>query len=305
MSRQDWLGDAYFRCLGYVFQLRWDSQLAGEQVLRVLDRFEVSHDRVERRTPPTPNVPAVYSLTRRTGDFVLLYGNDVLFGPEAFDEALCHLLWHINVEMARVTGSYLLVHAGVVASPAREAMIFPGDSGSGKTTLVAGLARKGFAYLSDEAAAIDPVSRRVYAFPKALTLKRGSFALFPDLAAEDLEDVVHLEEQWLVSPSALDAEVAPGPCPARWIVSIRYQSDAVTRLERITAGAAVLELGRRLMNMPHYEGRALPVLADVARGASSYRLTTGDLGKAVAALEHLALRRDCPDERPDSLSDRA
>lgn len=291
-SAEDWLGERHFRCLGYTFGLSWDSQAVGRDIRRILGRFEIPYDRVATRTPPTPNVPPVYSLSQSPHDWVLRYGHDVLFGPEPYDEVLCHLLWHINAEVTRFTGSYLLIHAGTIASPAGEAMILAGDSGAGKTTLVAGMVQKGFAYLSDEAAAIDPVAREVYPYPKALTLKRGSFSLFPELDASDLAGAVRLAEQWFVPAEAFGGRSAAGSCLARWIVSVRYERGSPTRLESITSGTAVLDLVPRIMNMPHYGPRAIPLLADLVRGAKSYRLVTGDLGEAVGTLYRLALGGD-------------
>ncbi|HEX6393049.1 MAG TPA: hypothetical protein VFZ97_06375 [Acidimicrobiales bacterium] len=284
----DWLGDGYFRCLGYVFNLRWDNPEAGRTIRRILGQFEIPANRVERRTPPTPNVPPVYSLSQTTDVCEVRYGNDLLFGPETFDEALSHLLWHINAEVGRSTGSYLLIHAGAIAAPSGDGMILPGDSGSGKTTLVAGLAEKGFQYLSDEAAAIDPVSRQLYPYAKPLTLKLGSLSLFPGLEAHKTDSVVRLQDQWFVQPEAFGGKTVSGPCSVRWVVSVRYQPDAPTRLEPISSGEAVMELGRRIMNLPQYGGRAFQLLADVARGAASYRLVSGDLREAVATLDGLA-----------------
>ena len=289
---EEWPLDGYFRCLGYLFRLRCDSEVAADRIRTVLGAFEVPAERVQTPVPPTPNVPPVYSLCQADVDWELRYGNDVLFSPERFDEVMSHLFWHINAEMARSTGSYLLIHAGAVASPSGEVFILPGDSGSGKTTLVAGLIRNGFTYLSDEAAAIDPISRQLYPYPRALTLKRGSFALFPELEGAGLDKAVRLEEQWFVAPSTLGGKVAVGPHPARWVVVVRYEAGSPTRLETISPGTAVLELARRVMNMPHYGGRALPLLADVVLGASTYRLVTGDLDEAVGALETLASPRE-------------
>ena len=298
----EWAFDGYFRCLGYVFRLRCDSEIAAERIRLVLGPFEVPSEQVPSRVPPTPNLPPVYSLREVADDWKVLYGKELLFGPERFDEALSHLLWHISADMPRFTGSYLLIHAGAVASPSGDAIIIPGDSGSGKTTLVAGLIRKGFAYLTDEAAAIDPVGRQLYPYPRALTLKRGSFPLFAELEDAEIDKVVRLEEQWLIPPATLGANVALGPCPVRWVVSVRYHSGEPTRLEPITPGNAVMELGRRVMNVPHYGARALPLLAEVARGARSYRLVTGDLDDAVTELEELASGADLQDGRSVALS---
>jgi hypothetical protein len=45
-----------------------------------------------------------------------------------------------------------------------------------------------------------------------------------------------------------------------------------------------MEMGKHAINLSQYGARALPLLADVARGARSYRLVSSDLSEAVHAL---------------------
>jgi hypothetical protein len=289
LAAREWLGDAHFRTLGYYFRLRWSERASGRLIRGVLGEFEVSPDPCDERNPPTPNVPPVYSVVEvdphEEYGWQLWYGDALLLDGASYDNTLRHLFWHINAETCRQTGSFLLIHAGAVATPSGDGLILPGESGSGKTTMVAGLVRAGFGYLSDEAAAIDPVSRQLFPFPKALTIKEGSFDLFPDLPAAD--ESIMLEDQWLVPPAALRAGSLGSPCSVRWIVTLRYEPGAATDIDEITPGASVMELGRNGMNLTHYGARALPLLADIARGAESYRLVTGDLAEAVETLHQL------------------
>jgi hypothetical protein len=290
--------ERYFRCLDYVFGVQCDDAAASSYIRTILGPFEFPSDGVQRRVPPTPNVPPIYSLVQGGEDWDLLYGRELLFGPRPLDDVVCHLSWHINAEIGRVTGSYLLIHAGAVVSPTGNALMLPGDSGSGKTTLVAALLGSGFGYLSDEIGAIDPFTRQIYAYPKSLTLKRGSFGLFPELNTPHSLGVARLQEQWLVQPAVLGSTVVAGPCPVRWIVNVHYESGAATQLERISRGATILELGSRVMNMPHYGRRALPLLADLVRGADTYRLVSGDLAEAVDTIEGLGSDSKARGQRP-------
>lgn len=291
-------GERYFRCLDYVFGVRCEDALAASYLREILGPFEIPSDGVERRVPPTPNVPPIYSLVQGPEDWDLLYGRELLFGPRPLDDVVCHLSWHINAEIGRVTGSYLLIHAGAVVSPTGSALMLPGDSGSGKTTLVAALLGSGFGYLSDEIGAIDPLTRHIYPHPKSLTLKRGSFGLFPELSTPYSHGVTRLQEQWLVQPTVFGSSVVAGTCPVRWIVNVRYESGAATQLERMSRGAAILELGSRVMNMPLYGSRVLPLLADVVRAADTYRLVSGDLAEAVDTIERLASDTEARAQRP-------
>jgi hypothetical protein len=75
-----------------------------------------------------------------------------------------------------------------------------------------------------------------------------------------------------------------GPGPVGWIVAIRHDPNASTELIELSAAEGVFELGRRAINLSLYGARALPLLADVARGARSFRLVSSDLAEAVDTL---------------------
>jgi hypothetical protein len=282
----DWVGEAHFRVLGYYFSLHWTAAELADPVLAVFDSFRVPPDPREHRIPPTPNVPAVYTLVH-TGSRTrlacqLFYGDSKVFDADEADVIVRHVLWHIGDEAIRRTGSYLLVHAGAVATEAGRCLVLPGASGSGKTTLVTALVRAGFDYLSDEAAAIDPVSRHVFPFARPLALKSGSLPLFPDLA--ETVECIRVADELFVPPSALRPDPLAGPGPVDWIVAIGHEPRARTELSELSAAEGLFELGRHAINLSQYGSRALPLLADVARGARSYRLVSGDLAEAVDAM---------------------
>jgi len=282
-----WGDETWYRVLSYYFSLRSNNAKLGEYARYVLDSFQVPRDPGQERNPPTPNLPPVYSLLdvgepgpRR---FRLLYGADPISGAEEPDLILDHLFWHINAEAARQTGDYLLFHAGAVSMDG-QGVVLPGASGTGKTTLVAGLVVAGFDYLSDEAAAIDPISGLLHPYPKALTLKsRFLFDLYPHLERNRVESLVngqyHLPIE-RVRPGAMG-----GPCRIRYFIFPKRTSTGHTRWRTITPGAAALELGRNAMNLTVYGARALPVLADIIRHAVAVEMEFADLNDALPAIQ--------------------
>ena len=237
-----------FRLLGYYFTLRWNEDSVGRSVRRVLGRFEVAPDPAEDRYPPTPNVPPVYTVadagSSQRPRWRLWYGDGLLADTPAFAAVLDHLFWHVNTEAMRQTGDYFIVHAGAVVSPGGEGLVLPSDSGGGKSTLVAALVRTGFGYLSDEAAAFDPVTRRLHPFPKALTLKRGAFELFRDLAPRTA--VASNVEQWHVTPDELRPGSSAGPCDLGWVVTVRFEEGAATALSPMSRAETATDLAPSL-----------------------------------------------------------
>lgn len=76
----------------------------------------------------------------------------------------------------------LLLHAGAVEREGR-VVVVAGDSGRGKSTLTAALVHRGFRYLTDEVAAVEPGSLGVEPFAKAIDLdaqSRQLLGLAPD-----------------------------------------------------------------------------------------------------------------------------
>jgi hypothetical protein len=215
-----------------------------------------------------------------------------MIGGPGPGEVLEHLFWHINSETFRSTGAFLLVHAGSVASPDGVGVLLPGVSGAGKSTLTAALVKAGFNYLSDEAAAIEPVTRRIYPYPKAISLKkddRGGLGLLAELRARR-NGAEYLKRQWYLPPQEIPGGAVGGPCRAGLIVLTRYEAGAETEVSRITPAEGAFELAQHALNISMWEDRALPLLADVARRAQSYRLVSGHLGEAVRAIAELAHR---------------
>ncbi len=74
------------------------------------------------------------------------------------------------------TTDQILLHAGAVERDGRVVAV-AGPSGRGKSTLTAALVQRGFAYVTDELAVVDPTSLAVSPYPKALDLDAESLNL--------------------------------------------------------------------------------------------------------------------------------
>lgn len=286
-----WRAGASYRVLSYCFSIRWNTDDLGVLVNHVLGGFTVPPESCLERSPP-PNTSAitpVYSLIDGTRAF---YGQDLIAQSNHLSFVLDRLFWHINTETIRRTGDFLLIHAGAVATPFGEGVVLPAPTGAGKTTLVAGLIKAGFGYLSDEAAAIDPISRNLYPYAKALSLKdEALFKWFPDLYTIDGNGIKvrrHLRAEEIRSGSAAE------PCPISFVIAFRFDQGLPTVLTPLSAGEGALELVRNALNLHLYGSRALPLLADVVRSARCYRLVSGNGHEAVSAVIRLTSNGGLP-----------
>lgn len=287
LGRVRWSGSAAFRSLSYFFSVRWNWDEAGDFVRYVLGGFEIPEDAVGPIEPPTPGFPPRYSLVRfpraRSGRFRLLYGNHEIASSDDSARVFNYLARHINVETVRRTGDFFLVHAGAVVTPRGDGVLLPGAAGSGKTSLTAALVRDGFGYLSDEAGAIDPITRRLYPYAKPLHLKIGVFGYFEAALAKSMDQSAQAWERQ-VRADDLAAESAAGPCEPAFIIVPRYRGGTATTMAPLTTAESVAELGRNAWNLGLYGARGLELLADLCRKARGWRLDYGDLDEGVAAV---------------------
>jgi hypothetical protein len=206
-------------------------------------------------------------------------GQHVIRTPDEA-QALDYLLWHLNRAVVAESDRYLLLHAAVAAFDG-SAILLPAPMDSGKTTLVAGLAQRGFGYLTDEAAAINPMTLDVDPYPKPLAIDSGSWDVLEHLRPR-LDDRFsrYAEAKWYVAPDSLRRGAVAGPCPASLVVSPRYEAGAATTMERISRAEAVLMLAENAFNFPSHKGKGLDTLAEVVRRCDCYRLTIGSLDDA-------------------------
>ncbi|HEX2027376.1 MAG TPA: hypothetical protein VHF25_05195 [Nitriliruptorales bacterium] len=274
--------EATFRLLSHQFSVRTTSSSIATVVERTFGAFRVD---------AAPGIPA-YTLTEDLAPDpprfrVGLDGSDVL-DTEAPGRAIDFFVWDVMRAVTDRCTDLLLLHAGVVANDAG-AILLPATSGSGKTTLVAGLVDAGFAYLSDEVAAIDPATLVVRGFPVALSVKHGSFAVLSHLLP-DLPSSVRrfLDGRLPLRPDDIRRDALGGPAPLRLVVSPRYEPGAVTRLRPCSRAQALADVATNAFNLERFGRRGFDLLARLVEPAASYRLVVGDLDAAVAAINALA-----------------
>lgn len=280
-----WSGS--YRALSHYFTLRCACPTLDVYVRRILAPFAVDPDPHEYPSPPTPGVPPAYELLEAptSPSFVLRCNGTRMLASDDPADVLTHLLWHVNAETIRRTGDFLLVHAGAVRTPAGHGMLLAGPSGAGKSTLVARLVQAGFGYLSDEAAALDPVTGRVHPYARAIAFKHDPRRV---LGAVPAEEPPVDGGPWHVLADRLRPGAVTGPCEVRFILALQGPPASRTRMEPTSRAEGLAELARNALNLHRYGARALPLLADVADGTTCVALTCGNPDETVAAVTGLA-----------------
>jgi hypothetical protein len=277
-----WLGEETFRVLSYRFGVRWGWEEAGAYVRFALGRFVAGPSEVSGQAGR--ELPC-YRFTSDGTSYLLRLQEEVIAESGDPRDALNHFSWHVNSEAMQTAVDQVVIHAGAVVTPTGGGVLLPGPSGSGKTGLVAGLVRRGFGYLSDEAGAIDPVTRRVCPYPKALSIKPGMFDRFTDVDRSRAWPIS--ARMWLIDAETLRSGAIANPTELDHVIFPTHRAGATTHVTALSSAETVIALFDNTANRSIFGPRALPLLGDLAKRAVSYRLETSDPDEAVRVVSEL------------------
>jgi hypothetical protein len=193
------------------------------------------------------------------------------------------LLADVNAGAVRSANRTHVVFHAAMAEREGVGVLLPAPMESGKTTTVTGLVRAGFRYLTDEAAALSPQDLTVTAFPKALSVDRGSWSVFPDLA----RPTPVTADQWQVPPTDLRPDAVVREARPRLVVRPRYLFGSSTRLRRVPRPEMALLLADCTFHFVDGAARNLETIAAMLARAECYELTIGSLEEAVVHISRL------------------
>ena len=209
-------------------------------------------------------------------------------------EVLPHLEWFINWQIIQNRGEFVQLHASALEWEG-QALILPGPPGSGKSTLTAGLLAQGWSYFCDEFALIDPATRLIHAYPRALCIKEASFPVVDRLGLPLCRKTPYQKATKgrvaFLNPLDVRPDVVGKPSPVRWVVFPKYIADQSPTLQPMTRSEAADELAQQCFNARVFEARAVSILADVIRGAECYRLQSGEIVETCALLQQLTQKQ--------------
>jgi hypothetical protein len=187
-----------------------------------------------------------------------------------------HALWDVHGIVPRATRDFLDLHAGSLSREGH-GLLLPASQDVGKSTLSVALMAVGFEYLSDEVAAIDPITGKVYPFPKKVQLEAETMRFFPGLA-ERLDDRSGLTGRLLarfIAPDDVGARVGQ-PARPKWIVFLDPDRSGPPRLEPVARAAAVERMAENCSNLYRYGDRGVVLLSRVAQDADAFTLSGGN-----------------------------
>lgn len=194
----------------------------------------------------------------------------------------------INQCVIATRSQFVQFHAGVLSRNGA-GVILPADSGTGKTSLSAALVSRGWQFLSDEFALIDPETTRVHAVPKALCVKpHGRRLLHGSPLAADTATVYTLRQKHkrcYVRPWLMGTQVIGSPCSVEWMFFLSRKPHVGAGLFEPSTSEAVVYIYRTGLNTLSNGHRGLQVAMDLVRGASTWQLNIGDLQETCDLIE--------------------
>jgi hypothetical protein len=264
-----------FDALGYAFRLEATDSRVTSYVARLYGSF-----------PDPGSAPHRYRIRGDAAEQTRseLWIDDERVGEADAAEGLIATFVHDLNRRALDGSGHLILHAGGIEHDGI-GLVLPGATEAGKTTLTAGLVRAGFGYLTDEGVAVDRDTLRIRPYPKPFSIDQGSWSLFPELQPHaDLATDEYRKVQWQVPPADIRPDALGRSCTIALIVFPTYESGSKTSIEPLGSAEALVELAKNTYKFNVQGAPALDVLAEVVRPASCYRLTSGDLDAAVAAV---------------------
>jgi hypothetical protein len=262
------------QAVGCTFRVRSEDEAVAAELTRVLRSL---------RRPGTTAAHS-YSIRRRRAEgaeqWRVYFDGTPLGTVGSGESAVALVLWHLNQAVVRHTDGALFFHAGGVQVDGRVVML-PASTDSGKSTLTTALVRRGLAYVTDAAVALDVSSGVVRPYPKAICLERESQLLFPDLRPEPRTPVGGVgAARWNVDPAEIPGATIGAGGRVGLVVSPTYTPGAATRVERVTEVDAVRLLLDTTFAFDGLGDAGFHALVALAQQSPVYRLQYGDLEAA-------------------------
>jgi hypothetical protein len=273
-----WVAQDAYRMLSMAFSVKSEDERFSESLRWHLGPFLLD-------APAPASLPAEFLTSDETGQPVCIFrfSTHERFRCRMLAEAIHRAVWELHRAVHDQVRDFLLLHAGAVARDGH-ALLLPAETASGKSSLTLGLLEKGASYLSDDLAALDPVTNRAYPFPKRIKLIPDALASFPGLE-ERLgdRDLPFSQFERFVRPEDVGATVAE-PAGVRWIVFPTSGFEGPPELVPVTKAESVKEMAANCLNLYRFGDAGVVLLSRIANGAEAFRLTGGSLRERVDLL---------------------
>lgn len=292
LDAQEWVSHDSYQMLGKSVMVRSTSSEFADQVRSLFRSFPVNS---LGSASPDLTLSVIVSAPLKGHDdslYNFVYSNYTKIEATTSYWRLFRLLeWQMDMFVSEAVEDSLLLHSGAVVKN-KAGLIFPGESESGKSSLTTFMITKGYGYLSDELAVIDPSTGELRAFPKPLSIKDTS--VFPILANRSSlwvgppdGEIVDEEPVWYAHAEDVAPQPTEDSAPVRYIIFPRYDSTTAPSLQPLASDEAMRRLIENCVNLQRFGGEGLGILGNLLRGARAFSLTTNGLEDTTALVNKL------------------
>lgn len=194
---------------------------------------------------------------------------------------LAYLLWEISRLMFERVGDRVHLHGAALVRNGR-AVVLAGRSGAGKSTLAGWLTHRGWGFLTDEAALVDPDTLVVWPFWRPIGVRRPGplDSIVGDQASEGPGDA-----EMLVPASTIGALAPPAPLAGLAFPTLAPEEPAT--LSPLSPAAALVELTQHFPGLIAGGRVGFRRLARLVEAVPAYTLRFHDLDDAERTLHTL------------------
>ncbi len=264
----------------------------GRQYASLYRHFLVDHPQENEIRVEVHRQPI--SLTHRRRYQVTVNG-DPHGEPVLYEEILPFIEWALAWRIPDVMPDYLQLHSSAMEVDGT-GVIFPGQSGSGKSTLATALLARGWRYLCDEFALIHADTLMLHPYPRAICLKQPSYPVIESAGIRLNENHDYIKgakgRVRFINAAAVREDAIGCPCPIGYVVFPKYIAGAKPTLMRISRAEAAFALHHVCHNLFKCRTLGIDVLTEMIRGASCYRLISGEINATCDLVEQLVQGSD-------------
>ena len=208
---------------------------------------------------------------RQNGRYHLLGNGGASIENGSLADTLHGLKYKVVRHLIHARPELMWLHAGAATCRGSAVMIV-GPWGHGKSTLVASLYARGWSYLSDDLAPLDPDSGKVLPFPLTPAVREASGDEMPRYRIPELRKT---------EVDLMPETVCRGAVPIGTLVFPTYSHRSPTVISPYAPAAAAMELLRNCVNFMSHREEAVRYLCDLVKCLPTFRLTFGSAKLAV------------------------
>lgn len=208
--------------------------------------------------------------------------------PLPLAQALLAAEMGMNLQLALGARRFLLLHASAVERDGR-ALLMSGESGAGKSTLATLLAARGWRFMGDEFALIEPETGLAWPLPRLISLKNdGVSAAARVWPRARFGPLLHDTPKGTIRHLVPDAgAIAAMDEPARPALLLFPQFGAAAAVRAVPPGEAFVRLTQASTNYVALGEAGFAALTTLIRGVSAFAVDYLDGETAIAQVEAL------------------